>query len=184
MIEEDQPVPLPVSVRGGELRLGYVGHWDGTVISDIYIRRVIVPTMRKYDVNAVVDNKGCSGLANPKAISILGQDPKLIPPGKILTYTSNQVYSIGMWERVLPGEAANFWAEVTLPGGSINYPRCKEFENKYCFADVEGHQSGTCMDSQGHEKVLSCCRQEDLREVYDGIRTNNWKWLPGKPCGP
>lgn len=58
---------LPVeSCEGGQVLLGYVGHWDSALRSYAYFQRVIAPTMNKYKVDMYWDNTACSGLDNPK----------------------------------------------------------------------------------------------------------------------
>lgn len=54
--------------RNGMLKLGYVGHWGAGIESYNYFKRVIIPTIERFDVSIFWDNSGCSGLNAPEVI--------------------------------------------------------------------------------------------------------------------
>ncbi len=59
-------LPLSSDNLNGFLKLGFVGHWSGTVQSYNYFQETIKPTMEKFRVGVSWDNTACKGLDEPK----------------------------------------------------------------------------------------------------------------------
>jgi hypothetical protein len=148
---------LPSSCDGKVVKLGYVGHWSSAYQSANFLDVLMYEGVQKRQMSFEVDNTACRGMDKPQEVADRMASAQF-PPGKYITYKSNQVISVGMWDGILVGKS-NLWAQYDSRTQQTTYPTCKEFESKGCtdLGGVQANETGSCREVNGSLKELKCC---------------------------
>ncbi len=173
---------VPQAKSGDTIKIGFVGHWANEYTAP-YLGNSIIPTMQAYDANIYLDNTACQGLQDPWKAEGLSAFSVLFTKNRTITFKGNQAISIGIWNRILPNQAANFWAVFQLPSGKTILPYCEDFENQGCIGAVQKNQPGDCIERDGSFQILYCCPH--TKEITDkrGTREQtSWRWQSPQAC--
>lgn len=167
--------------KGGDLVVGYVGHWGSSYETVRYLANRIVPAMQKHGVSVEVDNTACLAMSQPHTVLDYVKGLGL-PENQSLSVSGNQVLSIGKWDAVL-GDSVNFGAKVSSTQSAVMYPLCKRFRGYNCIGQIQLQNFGTCMEEDGQLKKLGCCAVPGSPQP-DGMNvpTTNYIWTEGESC--
>lgn len=165
---------------GGELAIGYVGHWGSSEEMVGYLMRSVTPALKNWGVSVTVDNTACSAMNRPEVVNAYVQSLNL-PSTQKLEVKGVQLTSIGMWEKFIPSRS-NFWASVSSKSPAVTYPKCNYYEGSNCMAMVQAGMDATC-DRKGEKIQLTCC--EVKKNPYSTISGGKqWVWSEEKFCLP
>lgn len=162
----------------GLLKIGYVGHWSGSIETVRYIEQVLVPLMNQNNVDIFVDNTACLALQESSRVQAHMVDlskGSRMPAGKNLTIRGNQVSSVGIWEKLM-GPSYNFGALVSTQFLEARLPKCEQFEGRSCLATVQHGEEAHCISKNKTKKTLQCCKplSEDSGEGHSFENPHVW----------
>ena len=151
---EDFTLDIPMACYGGQLKLGYVGHWDSAQ-TDPFLSKTLIPTAKYYKLsNIQYDNTACSALENAENIQHLLQTHT--PENMTIDMIGNQCISYGMWDRFL-GYSPNFRCRVGTDCEATQYPLCSQYKEEPC-GYFQKDQHGICLTDLGDYTALTCCK--------------------------
>jgi hypothetical protein len=136
------------------VKLGYVGHWSSSRETTHFIEEKVLPSVKKYKVYFDIHNSACSSMENPYKVRAFFQ--KLGPDASYLHMYGYQAISTGGWDPILPGKN-NFWSAVNGNSLEVQFPNCKEYENKQCMGMFQEEEEGVCFDKKQEKFVTLKC---------------------------
>jgi hypothetical protein len=145
-----------VCANGGTMNVGYVGHWSGSKETVTYLKKILLPAIRRHAMTINFDNTACKAMQDPNMVQSFIVRERL-PNGTALNARGNQVDSIGLWEKVF-GKSPNFWAIASTDHPNVQYPDCASFENMNCMQNVQLNEKAVCKSNShgGKLRTLAC----------------------------
>jgi hypothetical protein len=169
---------LNLPLGTSDVSIGYVGHWFNSGETVIYLQNVVTPLMKQKNVSVTIDNTACKAMENP--LQVLDHVKRLrLQDHQSLVIRGNQVNSVGKWDIIL-GSNFNFYAIVSSITREITYPRCKGFQNGACLPKVQLNEVGTCVDKNGQQAQLRCCKVR--KGPIDRSSIDRFAWLSENEC--
>lgn len=170
---------MKLSCQGGEVAIGYVGHWGSSSELVYYLNSIVLPAMKTHDVSVYVDNTACSAMNHPEIVQDAVRNIAS-EVNKELIVQGNQVLSIGKWD-VVAGGSSNFSAIASSNSESVIYPSCSNYRDKPCFSGIQNGQTGQCEEKNGHLTELVCCETEiDNHQMF--IKETMYLWSERRNC--
>lgn len=175
----DDAMTLPKRCEGGELKVGYVGHWSGSFQTVNVLQWQTIPTAKKYNVSIRYENTGCDVLDNAEYVqSYLSQYKDLD-----IELTGSQVETVGLGDKMLMPQT-----KVGTRLDRPQYPACDRIAESSCMSFLNRSEKMKC-DDHGTSRTLSCCPKTVTRSVRDSghiipteIKFKDWFWT--ESCDP
>lgn len=122
------------------VKLGFVGHWSGSVESVQFIDEVIKPIVESRNISFEIDNTACKPMKDAQLV----QDSieSYYYSSNYITFKGAQTDSIGMWDkltRILKKADLMAYADSR---NSLKYPKCKTMINRVCLKKIVTDQKG------------------------------------------
>ena len=164
IIDRKQNLPLakylPKISRGDTIAIGFVGRWLETQWTLDFVDSEIVPLLKK-NVSVLYDNTGSNSMNDPDEVqwqlSLLQ-----IPQGSQIQVMGNQTESVGMWNSILWGSSANFYASASTAWAATKFPDCPTIEGKKCSATFQSGERGRCHNTETNRKIWLSCRKPKI----------------------
>lgn len=174
-IDDDLSAILSPEVKGGNLEVGYVGHWPSANESIFFIERKIIPLMTKLNVDVLIDNTVCLGMNNAFIVQNYLNEQKNNGLKNKLEFKGNQVISIGMRDKILIGNH-NLYATASTEINKFSYPACSEFELRICSRADQKDQTGLC-ENEDHKLERLTCKENKRMAVDFNSKSGTTKYL-------
>lgn len=137
------------------IKLGFVGHWSGTIETVKFLDNRIEPLIMQTGVSIEIDNTACSPMENPELVLKTIKNYSL--GSAYLKVKGSQATSIGMWDKLTPLLAsADVYAVADSRREQVMYPSCSQHINMPCYKD-QTNEKALCI-SNGKLKTISCKR--------------------------
>lgn len=187
---------IPRSCDGGEVRLGFVGHWNSTRQTINFLEPLIEEGMFRRKMSFDIDNTACFAMDRPNDLKNFFDYKQQLPAEQFLRFRGNQVLSVGTWDDIpFAFGSSNFYAIYDSRTGQVTYPNCSEFRGEVCSATfgIQKGQRGQCINEQGELEILECCGARYYGDTFrrlsrgsyrtrtEGITSN--RWMSPRQCG-
>jgi hypothetical protein len=168
------------------VKLGYVGHWSSSRETNSFIEEKVLPSVKKFGVYFDIHNSACSSMDNPYVVKSFFK--KLGSDARYIHMYGYQAISTGGWDPILPGKN-NFWSAVNGNSLEVQFPNCKEYEQKQCMGMFQSEEQGVCYNEKDKKFVALKCLEmtrKVIRQTPNGrgvnqVNQKRFEWVKHSP---
>ena len=168
------------------VKLGYVGHWSSSRETNSFIEEKVLPSVKKFGVYFDIHNSACSSMDNPYVVKSFFK--KLGSDARYIHMYGYQAISTGGWDPILPGKN-NFWSAVNGNSLEVQFPNCKEYEQKQCMGMFQSEEKGVCYNEKDKKFVALKClettrkviRQNPNGRGVNQVNQKRFEWVKHSP---